>query len=185
MIEPYRYDWTRFTADDLAVLCFVRAARRVLLIRKRRGRGAGKINAPTGKCEPGETPYRAAIRETHEEVGIVPGDLRCHGVLRFAFTDGYSLKVYVYLAYRHSGRAIDTEEAFPVWTDIDRIPFDEMWADDRVWLPRVLGGQHVESEMLFHEDAMIEWDVRFSNGAHVKGCDPHVASYSSAARDTT
>lgn len=162
------YDWTRFVPDHTAVLCFVRSEKRVLLIRKKRGLGAGKINAPGGKCEPGEPPHTAAIRETVEEVGVRPVDLRCHGVLRFAFTDGYTLKVYVYLAYRYTGALRETEEAIPFWSEIDDLPFDQMWEDDRHWLPRVLSGRHVESEMLFHNDSMLDWDIRFSDGTRLQ-----------------
>jgi len=168
MIHPDHYDWTRFVPDHTAVLCFVRSGRRVLLIRKKRGLGAGKINAPGGKCDPGEPPYTAAIHETQEEVGILAADLRNHGVLRFAFSDGYTLKVYIFVAYRHEGSAVSTDEADPFWIDIAAIPYEEMWEDDRHWLPRVLAGHRVESEMLFHHDDMIDWDIRFSDGVRLR-----------------
>lgn len=168
MIHPDQYDWTRFVPVHTAVLCFVRSGQKVLLIRKKRGLGAGKINAPGGKCDPGETPYDAAIRETREEVGLLVSDIRNHGVLRFAFTDGYTLKVYVFLAYQHSGHALSTAEADPFWVTIDAIPYQEMWEDDRHWLPEVLSGRRVESEMLFHHDAMIDWDIRFSGGRRLR-----------------
>ena len=35
-----------------------------MLIRKKRGHGAGKINGPGGKLHPGETPVVCAVRET-------------------------------------------------------------------------------------------------------------------------
>ena len=38
----------------------------------RGGLGAGKINAPGGKLEAGETALAAAIRETQEEIGVTP-----------------------------------------------------------------------------------------------------------------
>jgi 8-oxo-dGTP diphosphatase len=33
---------------------------------------------------------------------------------------------------------IETDEATPIWTDIPRIPYDEMWQDDPFWLPLVV-----------------------------------------------
>ncbi|NBV86555.1 MAG: NUDIX hydrolase, partial [Verrucomicrobia bacterium] len=39
-------DWTRWLPSERANLCFIIKDRRVLLIRKKRGLGAGKINAP-------------------------------------------------------------------------------------------------------------------------------------------
>ncbi len=169
MNDAYRFDWTNFTPQDTAVLCFVRDGRNILLIRKKRGLGAGKINGPGGKCDPGETPFNAAVRETQEEVGIVPADLVLRGVLRFAFVDGYTLKVYVFVATKYSGELCETAEAIPLWISIDDIPFEEMWEDDRYWLPQALAGVRIESEMLFHDDKMIEWDIRLSNGRRLTG----------------
>jgi 8-oxo-dGTP diphosphatase len=45
---------------------------RVLLIRKKRGLGAGFFNGVGGKAKPGETPEQAAVREMAEEVGTEP-----------------------------------------------------------------------------------------------------------------
>ena len=45
---------------------------KILLARKKRGFGAGKINSPGGKLEVGETKEQAMVRETQEEVGITP-----------------------------------------------------------------------------------------------------------------
>src|SRR5438094_443021 len=65
-------DWKNWTPRERANLCFILKDDRLLLIRKKRGLGAGKINAPGGKIDPGETALESAIRETREEVGVVP-----------------------------------------------------------------------------------------------------------------
>ena len=155
----YAIDWNDFTATDVAVLCFVRDNGSVLLIHKKRGLGAGKINGPGGKLEEGETPVDAAIRETTEEVGVVPENPVHRGVLRFAFTDGYNLEVHVFVADRHDGEPIETQEAKPFWQSTDSIPFDKMWADDRLWLPQVLEGRTVNGRLVFRDDEMIEWNI--------------------------
>ena len=59
-------DWARWRAKDQATLVFVTEAANVLLMHKKRGLGAGKINAPGGRLEPGETPETGAIREVQE-----------------------------------------------------------------------------------------------------------------------
>jgi 8-oxo-dGTP pyrophosphatase MutT (NUDIX family) len=41
----------------------------------------GQISLPGGAVDPGEPPDRAALREAHEEIGIVPGDVRLVGSL--------------------------------------------------------------------------------------------------------
>jgi 8-oxo-dGTP pyrophosphatase MutT (NUDIX family) len=35
-------------------------------------RHTGQIALPGGRCEPGETPWAAALRESHEEIGLEP-----------------------------------------------------------------------------------------------------------------
>ena len=55
-------DWDTWRPHDVATLLFVIRRGEVLLIRKLRGLGAGKINAPGGRLEPGETPAEADVR---------------------------------------------------------------------------------------------------------------------------
>ncbi len=152
-------DWRSWKARDRATLLFVVRDGEVLLIRKLRGLGAGKINAPGGRVEPGETPAEAAVREVHEETGVVPTGLRRHGELRFQFLDGYSIHVWVFRASGFRGTAVATEEAIPLWTPVERIPYEEMWADDRIWLPELLAGKSFSGRFLFDGDAMLGYDV--------------------------
>ncbi len=152
-------DWSAWEPTDRATLLFVTEASRVLLIRKLRGLGAGKINGPGGRIEKGETPLEAAVREVHEETGVIPSEVVEHGELRFQFVDGYSIHVWVFRATAHSGEAIQTEEAIPQWTAYEQIPYDEMWADDRLWLPLLLEGKRFEGRFLFDGDAMLGYDV--------------------------
>jgi hypothetical protein len=34
----------------------------------------------------------------------------------------------------------ESEEMMPKWFALDEIPFDNMWADDKIWLPELLAG---------------------------------------------
>ena len=124
-----------------ASLCYVLDQGRVLLIRKKRGIGAGKINGPGGKVDPGETMAESAVRETREETGVTPGELDLRGMLHFDFEGGAPLECGVYLASAWSGALTETPEAVPFWAPLDALPFDEMWADDREWLPLLLAGK--------------------------------------------
>ena len=74
-----------------ATLVFVLRGEEVLLIHKKRGLGAGKINGPGGKIEQGETPLQAGVREVEEELEITPFDLEEMGTLRFQFVDGLAI----------------------------------------------------------------------------------------------
>ena len=65
-------DWERWEPRQRATLLFVVRRDEILLIHKKRGLGAGKINGPGGRLEPGETPLACAIREVEEELCVTP-----------------------------------------------------------------------------------------------------------------
>jgi 8-oxo-dGTP diphosphatase len=139
-----------------ANLCFIVRGGEVLLIRKKRGLGAGKINGPGGKIDPGETAMDSAIRETFEELLVTPIGPRQVGELSFKFRDGLRLHCAVFLADDFSGTPTETDEAVPLWTGVDVIPYDEMWADDRYWLPLLLRGELFRGTFEFDGDTMCD-----------------------------
>jgi 8-oxo-dGTP diphosphatase len=148
-------DWEKWVPKDRAVLLFIRYEGRLLLIVKKRGLGRGKVNAPGGRLEPGETPEQAAVRETREEVGLTPNGLRPAGRLAFAFMDGYSLSCCVFTADGYGGTLTETDEAAPFWCAESDIPYDRMWADDRLWIPLMLDGKAFEGRFVFDGDRML------------------------------
>jgi 8-oxo-dGTP diphosphatase len=153
--EFERIDWTRWTPKDRAVLLFVRRDGALLLIHKKRGLGAGKINGPGGRIEPGETAREAAVREVREEVCVTPHGVRERGRLRFQFKDGYSIDCTVFDAEGCEGEPVETEEAKPFWCPIDALPYERMWADDRIWMPRLIRGEPFDGRFLFDRDRML------------------------------
>ena len=153
-------NWSTWQPRECANLCFIVKDGRILLIRKKRGLGAGKINGPGGKLDPGETALASAIRETQEEIGVTPLEIEERGVLHFQFADGYSLHCAVFLARDFTGEVIETDEATPLWFDLGAIPYDEMWADDRHWLPPMLAGQCFRAWFEFDGERMLTKDVR-------------------------
>ncbi len=150
------YDWDGMTFTEHAVLCFVLKDDSILLMRKKRGLGQGKINGPGGRLEPGESYRSAAIRETEEELGITPRNLREAAHLSFIFTDGYSLDARVFTAQGYDGEVTETEEGDPMWFNLSEIPYEQMWADDRFWLPIALSGTYVRGKFVFEGDAMLD-----------------------------
>lgn len=136
-------------------MLFIRQGDEVLLIRKKRGLGAGKINAPGGRLNPGETPLAAAVREVEEEVGLTPLEITPHGELRFEFVDGYRLLAHVFVARGHRGELVETDEALPFWCKLTALPYAEMWADDALWLPLVLAGRRIDGRFLFDGERML------------------------------
>lgn len=154
-------DWKNWIPRERANLCFIVKKGRVLLIRKKRGLGAGKINGPGGKIEPGETALESAIREVQEEVGVTPLAIEDRGVLHFQFADGYSLECAVFIANDLDGEPIETVEAAPFWVKIDEVPYDEMWADDLHWLPGVLAGKSFRGWFEFDGDTMLSREIEW------------------------
>jgi 8-oxo-dGTP diphosphatase len=152
-------DWSSWRATDPATLVFLIRDGRLLLIRKKRGLGAGKINGPGGRLEPGEEAEACAVRELEEELHVRPLGLEKIGENRFQFVDGYSIHVHVYRATEFIGTPTETDEATPLWFDLDRIPYDEMWEDDRLWLPLLVEGTPFSGRFIFDGDSMLDHEL--------------------------
>jgi 8-oxo-dGTP diphosphatase len=168
MASPVRairdIDWTTWVPKDVAVLLFVIRGGEALLIHKKRGLGAGKISAPGGRIEAGESPEEAAVRETQEEVCVVPSPPRRRGHLRFQFTDGYALECHVLSSDACTGEARETDEAIPRWTPLDALPFDAMWEDDRLWIPLMLAGRPFRGRFVFDGERMLDHELLDGEG---------------------
>jgi 8-oxo-dGTP diphosphatase len=149
-------DWERWEPEQVATLLFVVEAERVLLIRKKRGFGQGKINGPGGKLDPGETPRACALRETEEELCIRAQGVEEAGQLFFQFTDGFSIHGYVFRADTYEGTPTETDEAIPLWFGLESLPFEEMWEDDRHWFPHLLSRQYFMGYFTFEGDQMLD-----------------------------
>jgi 8-oxo-dGTP diphosphatase len=149
------FDWTGWQPKEFATLLFIVRDGRILLIRKKRGLGAGKVNGPGGRIEAGETSLQAAVRETREELGIEALSPELRGELHFHFVGGYSLHCSVFVSTDFVGEPVETSEAVPLWTPLNAIPYQEMWADDICWLPQVLAGEKVRGFFHFEDEVLL------------------------------
>lgn len=154
------FDWKNWEPSEKAVLCLIIQDKRILLIRKKKGLGAGKINGPGGRIEPGEKAIDAAIREAEEEVGLTPFNVEKKAVLSFVFTDGFSIFVEVFTASGYTGEMVETDEAKPFWFNLTDIPYHEMWDDDRHWLPLVLDGKNIKARFIYENEKILDHDIR-------------------------
>ena len=127
----------------------------MLLIEKKRGLGAGKVNGPGGKIDPGETPMEAIIRECQEELHITPVGARKLGELWFSMSDSPDILCHVYRADNFDGTPTETDEAVPLWTSLDAIPYGRMWEDDRHWLPLVISETTFHGRFVFERETMV------------------------------
>jgi 8-oxo-dGTP diphosphatase len=152
-------DWSHWQPGLTATLLFVVRRGQVLLIRKKRGLGAGKINGPGGKLDPGETPEQCAVRETEEELCVRATGVSEIGRLFFQFVDGMKLYCHVFRADDCVGEPQETDEAIPRWTPLDAMPYEEMWADDREWFHLLLARQKFMGYFDFDGDTMLSCRV--------------------------
>jgi 8-oxo-dGTP diphosphatase len=91
-------------------------------------------------------------------LGIV--SIRALWRTRFQFVDGYSIHVWVFRTRDFEGEPVETREAKPLWVRVDEIPYDEMWEDDRLWLPMVLRGERFQTRWIFDGDSMLDYDIQ-------------------------
>jgi 8-oxo-dGTP pyrophosphatase MutT (NUDIX family) len=157
------------------VICHLRKGDEFLLQLKSKGRfGAGFWNAPGGKIEPGERPEEAARREVREETGLLAKVLEKVGMLEFYF--GRSKKVPdwtadVFLCTEFEGTiSKGNAEGDLKWFRKEKIPYDQMWGDDKFWLPilvaRNRGGSNeiFKGIFVFSEDSkeLLKWKVELN-----------------------
>lgn len=159
MIDPSPIDWASWRAPTLATLMFVIRDGEILLIEKKRGHGAGKINGPGGKIDPGETPMECAIRETQEELGIDVLRPKKMGELHFAMSDVPDILCHVYLARDFVGQPVETPEAKPMWCKLDAIPYELMWSDDIRWLPLLLDERTFFGRFIFDGESLTWFEI--------------------------
>ncbi len=145
-------------------LIFLRRNDQVLLAMKKRGFGEGRWNGAGGKVEPGETLEQSMIREAEEEIGITP--IAYEKVGDIVFDEYFKgeptlLRVHVFTATKWQGTPQESDEMRPQWFALDRIPYDSMWPDDPLWLPRVLAGKKITATFTLDEtDTIIFHNVR-------------------------
>jgi len=69
--------------------------------------------------------------------------------------------VIVFTCKTWSGEPTETEEMSPQWFQINEIPYDKMWSDDKYWLPKVIEGKHVKADFYFDDnDNLLKYNIK-------------------------
>ena len=144
------------------VVCYLVKDGKVLLGERKSssvGLGIGRVAGIGGKVAdlPGkedETEEQALVREVQEEVGVAVTSFRNMGTVLFLFPEKpkWNETVRVYVADAWQGDPTETDAMLPGWFDIDKLPFERMWADAPHWIPLVLQGKQVEARFLYGSD---------------------------------
>jgi len=136
-------------------VCHIFSDGSLLLLRKSTGLfGGGKWNGPGGKLRVGEDQKECAIREVLEETGLTVQEIKQHGILEFYFGSKKEPDWIVYVFSTHSFRGIakSSSEGEVRWFRANEIPYDEMWEDDRYWLPLVTQGKNFRWIFYYDEE---------------------------------
>jgi len=143
----------------------------LLLAMKKKGFGQGKWNGVGGKLDSKKDKdiFEAAIREMEEEIGVKIKEPEKLAILNFSYpyllnSDEREWQAHVFFAKKWQGEPIESEEMRPQWFKINEIPFNEMWPDDKFWLPRVLNGEKLKADFVFKEGEIISsYDIKVIN----------------------
>ena len=153
-------DWSTWKAEMRATEVLVVRDGQILLIRKKRGLGAGKINGPGGRLEPDESVEACGVREVQEELCVTPTGVVWMADHRVQFVDGLTIHLDVFRADDIRGVPTETAEAEPHWFALDQIPYHEMWADTRLWIPWLLADRRCSGRFVFDGDTLLDHALR-------------------------
>ena len=145
-------------------LLFVRKDDQILLAMKKRSFGEGKWNGVGGKLDPRETFEQSMLRETREEIDVIPmhyWKVAEHDFHEFHKGEASRMLVHVYFCDEWQREPVESEEMRPQWFSVKDIPYADMWPDDEYWLPQVLSGNKVIAEFHIDEnDVITQHDVK-------------------------
>jgi len=113
---------------------------KIFLWEKKKGFAKWVFNWVWWKQELNESIGDCMIRETKEEIWVDILSMDKIWVLHFFFENksDWNQSVHLYDIKSWEWEIIESEEIKPLWFNLDKIPYDKMWADDIYWLPRIL-----------------------------------------------
>ncbi len=116
----------------------------------------GKWNGFGGGLEDGESLEECAVRETRDETGITPQNLKKLGVVLFSFETGeQDHEVHFYQADNYEG-VLDTSKDFLEYREFSPEElvgiYHNMMPADRYWLPFFISGKMFKGTVQFSKD---------------------------------
>jgi len=129
----------------------------VLLAMKKRGFGVGKWNGVGGKPNPDEDIVSTAVRESKEEIGVTPLNPKKVALFKYYFPhDNFGMEVWIFTTTKWNGEPTESEEMKPKWFKLSDVPYNEMWSDDEIWMPKVFEGLLLKGSFMFSKDGKVE-----------------------------
>lgn len=137
-----------------SVLCEIIKNGKILLQKKSDGLfGENRWNGVGGKLNPNEAPEDGVVREVFEETRLKISSPIKKGELHFYYGDRFKLDwiAHVFSVDSFSGIITRNSEGVLHWFKIEEIPYEEMWPDDKHWLPMLLSGKKFEGRFYYDE----------------------------------
>lgn len=137
-----------------ATLCHIIKRNRLLLKRASRGISKGKWNAPGGKLTGNESPLQSAKREVLEETGLKVKSAIYHGTMDYYLSGSKAVhtRAYLFSTRNFEGNYRSTSEGILKWFAQNDLPFNQMWPDDRYWIPLMLAGSKFDATFFFDKN---------------------------------
>ncbi len=142
-------------------LCLIIRDGKVLLGQKKRGFAKGTFNGIGGKQDPGETIEQAMIRETQEEIGVTPINFEQMGFIHFDMWykgEHANMYLWIYVSKDFEGEIVETEEMKPQWFKLDKIPFDKMLEDDKLWYHYIIDNKKFFGKVKFNQNLEMQYN---------------------------
>lgn len=141
---------------QLTTIVFPVREGKIFLANKKRGFGKGFLNGYGGKQQLDDATIEdTAIREMHEEGGVLAAkeSLEKVAVIDF-FKGGKELfQSHVFFCHAWEGVFQETEEMEAAEEHyLSRMPYERMWASDRVWVPLICSGKKIRATSYYNEE---------------------------------
>lgn len=140
-------------------LLFIIKDNKILLAQKKRGFGCGKYNGVGGKVQTNETIKQALIRETKEEINVMPLNYKKMATINFdefMNNENVLVKMSVFVSNDFNGVICESEEMCPQWFNLENVPYDLMFPDEKIWLPYVLNNKRIKAYFKLDKNFSIE-----------------------------
>jgi 8-oxo-dGTP pyrophosphatase MutT (NUDIX family) len=144
-----------------ANLLYIIKENKILLIYKKKGHGKFLFNGIGGKIKENENIRESVVREAKEEVNIKVKNVFLCGKINFDDETGL-WEVYVFRASDFEGIPCETDECKPIWFDINNIPYDKMWPDDKYWLPILIKNKKFRAFFKIRDMKIFEYYLTFN-----------------------
>jgi 8-oxo-dGTP diphosphatase len=121
-------------------LVFLLHGNEILLVKIAADRGAwaGLYNGVGGHIEAGENPHTAALRETQEETGITPRDIRLCGIISVHTNSSPGIGIHVFVGEVENRDVHTSNEGEPEWIPLEKLGDYPLVADLPHVIPRAL-----------------------------------------------